>query len=453
MPAERQIALPSDHLSLKDADPEIYELLQEERQRQRDSINLIASENFASIACMEATGSAFTNKYAEGYPGRRYYGGCEVIDKMETLCIQRALKAFHLDEEEWGVNVQPLSGSPANMEVYVALLEPHDKIMGLRLASGGHLTHGFHVGKRKISASSIMFTPLLYDIDQKTGLLDYDQLEALAKAYSPRLIIAGASCYSRYWDYKRCREIADSVGAYLMADIAHIAGLIAAEEHPSPFEYCHVVTSTTHKTLKGPRSGLIFYNKKLDPTIGDKINAAVFPAMQGGPHNNTIAGLAVQLKTVMSPEWKVYVKKVIENARALASECQKRGFEIVTGGTDNHTVIVNVKPFGVNGNKVEHICNASGITLNTATVPGDTTMLNPSGVRLGSPAMTSRGATPQDMAVIAEFILEATRIAQSLQEAHGAKMDAFKAGAAGDERVAELRRKVTEWVREFPIIG
>ncbi|EDO06945.1 putative serine hydroxymethyltransferase 5 [Babesia bovis T2Bo] len=453
MATTRKLAISTDSMPLQQADPEIYEILQEERERQRDSIDLIASENMVSTAVLEALGSVFTNKYSEGYPGRRYYGGCDVVDKLERLCISRALRAFNLNPDEWGVNVQPLSGSPANLEVYMGLLQPHDKIMGLRLASGGHLTHGFYVGQKKISATAVFYTSLQYDVNKETGLLDYDDMERLAKAYCPKLIIAGASCYSRYWDYKRCREIADKVGAYLMADIAHIAGLIAGEAHPSPFEYCHVVTTTTHKTLKGPRAGMIFFNKKIDPTIEDKINNAVFPTVQGGPHNNAIASLAVQLKTVMSPEWKVYAKNIVENARRLAIECESRGFLVVTGGTDNHTVVINLKPFGVNGNKAEHICNAINVTVSKSTVPGDVSAMNPSGLRLGTAMIVARGAVPEDMAFIAEALLEAVKITQSIQESHGENHEDFKRGAEGNERIAALRKKVVDWIRQFPIIS
>nr|BAN65329.1 serine hydroxymethyltransferase, putative [Babesia bovis] len=453
MATTRKLAISTDSMPLQQADPEIYEILQEERERQRDSIDLIASENMVSTAVLEALGSVFTNKYSEGYPGRRYYGGCDVVDKLERLCISRALRAFNLNPDEWGVNVQPLSGSPANLEVYMGLLQPHDKIMGLRLASRGHLTHGFYVGQKKISATAVFYTSLQYDVNKETGLLDYDDMERLAKAYCPKLIIAGASCYSRYWDYKRCREIADKVGAYLMADIAHIAGLIAGEAHPSPFEYCHVVTTTTHKTLKGPRAGMIFFNKKIDPTIEDKINNAVFPTVQGGPHNNAIASLAVQLKTVMSPEWKVYAKNIVENARRLAIECESRGFLVVTGGTDNHTVVINLKPFGVNGNKAEHICNAINVTVSKSTVPGDVSAMNPSGLRLGTAMIVARGAVPEDMAFIAEALLEAVKITQSIQESHGENHEDFKRGAEGNERIAALRKKVVDWIRQFPIIS
>ncbi|GFE53783.1 serine hydroxymethyltransferase [Babesia ovis] len=453
MAAEKKFAIPSDCMSLKEADPEIYELLQEERERQRDSIDLIASENMVSAAVLEALGSIFTNKYSEGYPGRRYYGGCDVVDKMERLCIKRALDVFKLNPDEWGVNVQPLSGSPANLEVYMALLQPHDKIMGLRLSSGGHLTHGFYAGQKKISATAIMYTSLQYEVNQETGLLDYDDMEKLARAYNPRLIIVGASCYSRYWDYKRCREIADKVGAYLMADIAHIAGLVAGEAHPSPFEHCHVVTTTTHKTLKGPRAGLIYFNKKFDPTFEDKINGAVFPTLQGGPHNNAIASLAVQLKAVLSPEWKAYAKAIVDNARRLAAECEKRGFLVVTGGTDNHTVIINLKPFGVNGNKAEHICNAVNLTVSKSTVPGDVSAMNPSGLRLGTAMIVARGATPDDMPFIAEALLETIKITQDIQKDHGDNHENFKKGAEGNEKIAALRTKIVDWIRQFPIVS
>ncbi|KAK1442018.1 serine hydroxymethyltransferase [Babesia gibsoni] len=452
MTEERQIAMPSDLLPLKEVDPVMYGLIQEEAERQRDSIDLIASENYASVSVMQAMGSVFTNKYAEGYPGRRYYGGCDVVDKVESLCIQRALEAFNLDPNDWGVNVQPLSGTPANMAVYMGLLSPHDKIMGLRLSSGGHLTHGYHVGQKKISASSVYYSSLLYDVDKETGFLDYDKMEELAKAFCPKLIIAGASCYTRYWDYKRCREIADKVGAYLMADIAHISGLVAAGLHPSPFEHCHVVTSTTHKTLKGPRSGIIFYSKRPDETIETKINGAVFPCMQGGPHTNAIAALAVQLKVVSSPEWKVYAQRIVDNARALAAECEKRGFLVVTGGTDNHTVLLNLKPLCVNGSKVEHVANSANITINKSTVPGDVSAMNPSGVRLGTAAVTSRGACPADMEFIADGLLEVVGICKDIIEKSGLKIEDFKKEASNHPGIPALREKVAQWMKKFPMI-
>ncbi|UVC49414.1 serine hydroxymethyltransferase [Theileria orientalis] len=451
MSSKREFPL-EDEVPLKEFDPEVYEILEKERDRQRYSIDLIASENYASRACLEALGSVFTNKYSEGYPGRRYYGGCKHIDELETLCMKRCLQVFGLSEEEWGVNVQALSGSPANLAVYCALLEPHDKLMGLSLMSGGHLTHGYYIGKKKISASSIFFSPLSYTLDQETGLIDYKELEKLAKLYCPRLIIAGASTYTRYIDYKRFREIADSVDAYLMADIAHISGLVAAGVHPSPFEYCHVVTSTTHKSLKGPRSGLIFFNKKLLPEFGECINNSVFPVLQGGPHNNKIAALAVQLKQMLKPEWKEYAQNVVNTARALASELEKRSFKILTGGTDNHTVIVDLRPFDVTGSKAQIVCELVNVTISKSTLPGDKSALNPSGIRLGTPSLVSRGANKEDMEFVAEVLKKVVDICVKVQAQKGKKLVDFKVGLEENEEVLKLKSEVVEWVSKFPYI-
>ncbi|KAK2197363.1 bifunctional Serine hydroxymethyltransferase/Pyridoxal phosphate-dependent transferase [Babesia duncani] len=439
----------NDSLPLKEADPVMYEILQQEIRRQEDSIDLIASENTTSRAVMEIVGSQMTNKYAEGYPGRRYYGGCDVIDEAEKLCIKRALEAFKLDSNEWGVNVQALSGSPANLAVYVALLQPHDKILGMALSAGGHLTHGFYNCQKKISASTIFFSSLQYGLDPETGLIDYDQLEKLAKLYYPQIIIAGASCYSRYIDYARFRKIADSVGAYLMADIAHIAGLIAAGLHPSPFEYCDVVTTTTHKTLKGPRAALIFYNRKIE-NIEERINTAVFPTLQGGPHMNAICGIAVQLNQVLKPEWRVYMQAVVDNARALAKSLQDLGFDIVTGGTDNHTVIVNLRNFGITGSKAEMVANHVGYTLNKSTVPGDVSALNPSGLRLGTAAVSARGMKPEHMEFLAKVLHEIVQICIELQSKFGKKLVDFKKGLDDNQALVVLKEKVTTFARQFP---
>ncbi|AFZ80205.1 serine hydroxymethyltransferase, putative [Theileria equi strain WA] len=449
---ERRLPL-QDELPLKEADPEIYNIIQLESHRQQTSIELIASENFVSRACMEALGSILTNKYSEGYPGKRYYGACHYYDQIESLCMKRALQVFGLDPEEWGVNVQPLSGSPANLAVYTGLLQPHDKIMGLSLMAGGHLTHGFYTGQKKISASSIFFTSLSYTLDPETGLINYNEVERLAQLYCPKLIIAGASTYTRHIDYKRFREIADSVGAYLMADIAHIAGFVSVGLHPSPFEYCHVVTSTTHKTMKGPRAGIIFYNKKLTPDISEQINSAVFPTIQGGPHNNAIAAFAVQLNQMLKPEWKEYVTGILNNSRALSDELQKRGVSVATGGTDNHTVIVNLKPFGITGSKAELVCEKVNIAISKSTVVGDKSSLNPSGIRLGTQAMTARGAIPEDMAFIAECVLKVVGICTRLQEEFGKKLVDFKKGLDGDAEIAELRKTVEEWAARFPHVS
>merc|ERR1712176_1041775 len=316
----------SGNKPLCEADPTMAQLFQEEKARQMRSIELIASENFTSRAVLECLGSALTNKYSEGQPGARYYGGNEVIDKVENLCKKRALEAFGLDEKEWGVNVQPYPGSPANFAVYTALLPPHSRIMGLDLPSGGHLTHGYYTAKKKISATSIYFESLPYKVHHETGLIDFVALREQALVFRPAMIICGASAYPRILDFAKFREIADEVGAILMADIAHISGLVATGCHPSPFEHCDVVTTTTHKSLRGPRSGMIFfkYTDKI-PDIKDRIDMAVFPALQGGPHNHQIGALAAQLLEVKSPAFVAYSEAVVANAQSLASELKAKG--------------------------------------------------------------------------------------------------------------------------------
>jgi glycine hydroxymethyltransferase len=307
------------------------------------------SQNFTSRAVMECLGSALTNKYAEGLPDKRYYGGNEYIDKVEKLCIKRALAAYRLSEEEWGVNVQPYSGSPANMAVYTGLLQPHDRIMGLDLPSGGHLTHGFYtmnketMQRKKISATSIFFESMPYRVDAKTGLVDYDALAASAELFKPAMIICGGSAYPREWDYARLKQIAKENGSLLMCDMAHISGLVATEVAANPFELCDIVTTTTHKSLRGPRSGMIFYRKDKRDFEG-RINMAVFPGLQGGPHEHQIAGVATQLKEVMTEEFRVYARQVVANSRALAAALTKLGYVMASGGTDNHLVLWDLRP-------------------------------------------------------------------------------------------------------------
>lgn len=387
-------------------DKQIEKLIKAERERQGKVINLIASENIVSEDVLEALGSELTNKYAEGYSHARYYGGNEMIDKVEDICIDRALKTFGLTENKWHVNVQPLSGSPANLAVYSALLNPGDKIMAMDLTHGGHLTHGF-----KVSFTGKLYTQIAYGVDEKTFMLDYEKLAQMAKKEKPKLIITGYSAYPRKINFKKFKEIADSVGALLMVDMAHIAGLVAGGAHPSPFVYADIVTTTTHKTLRGPRSGIIFV-KKDERELGKKIDKAVFPGLQGGPHMNQVAAVAVALKEAQAPAYKKYVEQVCKNAKTLAEELKKRGWRILSGGTDNHLVLVDVwmDGKGIGGKDASDKLEKVGIIVNKNTIPGETrTPVNPSGIRLGTAAETTRGLKEKDFVKIAERIDKALR--------------------------------------------
>jgi len=444
--------------SLEEHDPEMFDLIEQEKSRQWRSIELIASENFTSRAVIDCLGSCLTNKYSEGLPHARYYGGNEIIDEIEILCQKRALEAYRLKSDEWGVNVQPYSGSPANFAVFTALLRPHDRIMGLDLPSGGHLTHGFYTyskkeGTRKaVSATSVYFESFPYQVSPTTGLIDFDTLARDASMFKPAMIIMGGSAYPREWDYKRFREIADANGSLLLCDMAHFSGLVATQELNSPFEYCDVVTTTTHKSLRGPRSGMIFF-KKDGRGFESKINQAVFPALQGGPHEHQIAGVATQLKEVMSPEFKIYSKQVKSNAKALADKLTSLGYSMATGGTDNHLVLWDLKPQKITGSKFEKICDAVNISLNKNCVPGDRSAVTPGGVRIGAPAMTSRTLVEKDFEQIATFLHEALLIALELQKESGPKLVDFLKLLKDSQEARDLKVKVNQFSTQFPMPG
>jgi len=387
--------------NIRTQDPEIYEAMMRELRRQRDHIELIASENFVSEAVMEAMGSHLTNKYAEGYPGARYYGGCDYVDEVERIAIDRARRIYGAEH----VNVQPHAGSQANIAVYVALLQPGDTILGMSLADGGHLTHG-----AKASVSGKYYHAESYGVSRETERIDYDAVAVKAEQVRPKLIVAGASAYPRFIDFKRMREIADSVGAYLMVDIAHIAGLIAGGVHPSPVPYAHVVTTTTHKTMRGPRGALILCKEEL----GKKIDSAVFPGTQGGPLMHVIAAKAVALNEALQPDYRLYQEQVVKNAAALSAALQEEGIRLVTGGTDNHLMLADVSVLGRTGFEVQLLLDAANITANKNAIPFDTLPVKQtSGVRFGSPACTTRGMKEDEMRLIGHLIGRLVREGES----------------------------------------
>jgi glycine hydroxymethyltransferase len=380
---------------LEQSDPTVADIIRREQQRQRLGLELIASENYTSAAVLEAMGSVLTNKYAEGYPGKRYYGGCHVVDEAELLAIARAKELFGAEH----ANVQSNSGAEANLATYFALIKPGDTAMGMNLAQGGHLTHG-----REINFSGQLYNFVPYSVDRESERIDYDEMARLAKEHKPKIIVVGATAYPRVIDFARSREIADSVGAYLMTDMAHIAGLVAGGVHPSPVPYSHVVTSTAHKTLRGPRSGFILSQED----IAQQIDKTVFPGVQGGPHMHIIAAKAVCFGEALQPEFKHYTQQVVDNAKALADALQSHGFRLVSGGTDNHLMLVDVGAKGISGRKAEQVCDKVAITVNRNTIPYDERPpLQGSGVRIGTPALTTRGMGPEEMRTVAGYLARA----------------------------------------------
>ncbi|NOT11265.1 MAG: serine hydroxymethyltransferase [Methylococcaceae bacterium] len=406
-------------------DDELFQAIEEERQRQEDHIELIASENYTSPRVMEAQGSSLTNKYAEGYPGKRYYGGCEAVDKAEQLAIDRAKKLFGADY----ANVQAHSGSQANMAVFMALIQPGDTILGLSLADGGHLTHG-----AKPNFSGKIYKAIQYGLNPETGEINYEQVEALALEHRPKLIVAGFSAYSRIWDWQRFREIADKVGAYFVVDMAHVAGLVAAGLYPNPVPIADVVTSTTHKSLRGPRGGLILC--KSNPEIEKKIDSNIFPGIQGGPSMHVIAAKAVAFKEAMQPEFRVYQQQVIKNAQAMAKIFIKRGFDVVSGGTDNHLMLVSLIPKGITGKAADAALNKAHITVNKNAVPNDPqSPFITSGIRVGTPAPTTRGFKEAEVTEIAHWMCD---VMENMED---------------ENMLAAVREKVGNLCARFPVYG
>ncbi len=406
---------------LKEKDPEVYQCILAELTRERTTLELIASENFTSLAIMETQGSVLTNKYAEGYPGRRYYGGCEFVDQAESLAIRRAKELFGAEH----ANVQPHSGSQANMAVYFAVLRPGDIVMGMDLAHGGHLTHG-----SRVNFSGMLYHFVPYGVDEKTETIDYVALEKKAREVRPKLIVAGGSAYPRFIDFERMRAICDTVGAYLMVDMAHFAGLVAVGIHPSPVPYAHFVTTTTHKTLRGPRGGIVLCKKE----FAQAIDKALFPGVQGGPLMHVIAAKAVALREAATPEFVAYQKQVVENAKALALALKERGYRLVSGGTDTHLLLVDLRNLNITGKEAEELLDRVGITVNKNVIPFDPQKPTvTSGIRLGTPACTTRGMKEREMQEI------------------GSLIDTVLRGRENSGTLAEVRRKVLDICARFPL--
>jgi glycine hydroxymethyltransferase len=415
--------IPTANSALRSVDPEIYNLIRLETKRQEEFVRLIPSENYASAAVMEATGSILNNKYSEGYPGRRYYEGQDYIDQVETLAIERAKALFGMAH----ANVQPYSGSPANQAVYLALAKPNEPVMGLGLPFGGHLTHGWGV-----NFSGIVYHASQYDVDPETHRVDLNRVESLARTTRPKIIFCGGTAYPRIWDYAGFAQIADSIGATLVADIAHIAGLVVAGQHPHPYPHAKIVTTTTHKTLRGPRGGMIL----CDAAHAKDIDRAVFPGLQGGPHNHTTAAIAVALKEAATDDFRAYGRQVVLNAKALAAALQERGFRLISGGTDNHLILIDVTPRGITGKPAAKALHEAGIECNYNTIPFDPRKpFDPSGLRIGTPSITSRGMREKDMSAIAAWIDRVFKVADDERALHA------------------IRAEVAEFCKAFPAPG
>jgi len=441
-------------MNLKIGDKEIYDLVQQENKRQREGLELIPSENYTSEAVMQAMGSIFIDKYSEGYPGRRYYAGNQNADKVEILAQERAKKLFKVPH----ANVQPYSGSPANLAVYLATCDPGDDIMGLNLPDGGHLTHGWMV-----SATAIFYKSHSYHV-KADGYVDYDEIWKLAKQYKPKLIWTGATAYPFKYEYDKFAEIADSVGAFMVADIAHVAGLIAAGVHPSPVPYAHIVTTTTHKTLRGPRGGIIMVTDKglqKDPALADKIDKAVFPGLQGGPHDHQTAAIAVALKEASTPEFKIYGKQIIKNAKALAQGLMKNGIKLVSGGTENHLMLLDLVPtLGPGGGIfVQESLELAHITTNKNTIPKDpSSPFYPSGLRIGPPALTSRGMKEPEMKKVADWVARVVDEVKKYRlpagkEERQSYIANFRQEIKENKELAKISREIKKFTKDFPAPG
>ncbi len=444
--------------NIKKQDPELYEIIAKEEVRQREGLELIPSENYASSAILEAMGSILTDKYAEGYPKKRYYGGNQFIDEVESLCQKRALEAYGLNPKEWAVNVQPYSGSPANIAVYFALLKFGDSFMSLQLTEGGHLTHG-----AEANFSGRAYKPVFYPLNPATQMLDYDVIRKMAQEHKPKIVLAGYTAYPRTIDFQKFAEIAKEVGAYSMADISHISGLVAAGVHPSPFPYMDIVTTTTHKLLRGPRSAVIFTKRatlKDGKSISDLVDKAIFPGLQGGPHEHTIAGVAIAMKEAQTPEFKKYAVQVVKNAKALAKSLMDNGIKLVSGGTDNHLILIDLTPFGPGkGIFVQEALEESNITANKNTIPEEpASPFFPSGVRLGTPAITTRGFKEKDMASVGKWISEVIKAVKDYQyfpekEKRQAELEKFRRELRQNSALKKIKDEVSQTCIKFPVPG